>query len=178
MSSQKCSLQLSLLLVAAHVREFLLRFVAYFTTGKYENRKFDCQTDCEQVGRLISCFKKKMTGDTGRGYPSSHDEEEDETTTTVAALPRDVLVVRLFFLRSKSESSHFFLLFLQHKRRINRASLACDSLSLARLRKKKSLTSALIVKNARSTTKLSLLHARFDAFSTPTPFALFSVPFL
>ena len=78
-----------------------------------------------------------MTGDTGRGHPSSHDEEEDETTTTVAALPRDVLVVRLFFFRSKSESSHFFLLFLQHKRRINRASLACDSLSLALLRKKK-----------------------------------------
>jgi len=126
----------------------------------------------------ISASKKKMTGDTGRGYPSSHDEEEDETTTTVAALPRDVLVVRLFFLRSKSESSHFFLLFLQHKRRTNRASLACDSLSLALLRKKKSLTSALIVKNARSTTKLSLLHARFDAFSTPTPFFLFSVPFL
>jgi len=100
------------------------------------------------VWDVISLLQKKMTGDRGRGHPSSHDEEEDETTTTVAALPRDVLVVRFFFLRSKSESSHSFLLFLQRKRRINRASLACDSLSLARLRKKKKFDSAFILKNA------------------------------
>lgn len=61
MSSQKCSLQLSLLLVAAHVREFLMRFFhrldffkAYF---KQENEKFDCE-QVRRVGRDISASKK------------------------------------------------------------------------------------------------------------------------
>jgi len=59
MSSQKCSLQLSLLLVAAHVREFLMRFfhtrhTAYF---KQENEKFDCE-QVRRVGRDISASKK------------------------------------------------------------------------------------------------------------------------